>query len=123
MPTLEVDVGDTSDWEAGLDTGCSSFGAMEYTRCEDLLGEGLLEQAGQAQLATPHRSVLSELVMLESLRIGPFEHAGVVLTRSESSVLGLPFLFNYNVTLDFPRRVAYLERRAVTTKERETCEN
>lgn len=116
-PELTVDVGDTTEWVTGLDTGCSFFGAMEYELCEDLLGNGILRGAGVTQMMTPHHSVTSNLVVLGTLRFGSFAHAGAVLSRGESSVLGLPFLLSYNMTLDFPERVAYLERRGYTAIE------
>ncbi len=116
-PELTVDVGDTTEWVTGLDTGCGYFGAMEYEVCEDLLEKGVLRGAGFTKVMTPHRSVTSDLVVVDTLRFGPFAHAGAVLSRGEASVLGLPFLLGYNMTLDFPERVAYLERRGYTAVE------
>ena len=110
-PELVVDVGDTGEWTATLDTGCSYFGAMEYEVCEDLLAKGLLTSSGISYTMTPHHAVASDLVVLDWMKVGPFARAGVVLTRSEGSVLGLPFFFGYNMVLDFPERVAYLEPR------------
>lgn len=110
-PKLAVDVGDTADWHVTVDTGCSFFGAMDYTLCERLLSTGVATPWGSSTAMTPHRAVDSDLVLLESLAFGSLSHVGPVLTRGESSVLGLPFLYSYNVILDFPERAAYLRPR------------
>ena len=110
-PELAVDIGDTSQWVPTLDTGCSFFGGMDHVRCERALGEGLMREGGRIGTATPHRVVTAEVVVLDSLVVGPFSHAGVGLSRGESSVLGLPFLYGYNTVMDFPERTICLERR------------
>lgn len=117
MPIVSVDLGDTTDWSTGLDTGCAYFGAIQYEFCEDLLDKGLLRDAGSVGSITPHRSVSSDVVVADRMVFGPFTHAGAAFGRGESSVLGLPFLLGYNVTLDLPARVGYFERRSTMTNE------
>jgi hypothetical protein len=110
-PELAVDVGDTSEIDVLLDTGCSYFGSLDYRLCEKLLTSGRLGPFGHSTTVTPHRSVSAHLVVLDTLRVGPFVHSGSVLGRSESTVLGLPFLLGYTMLLDLPARRAFLGRR------------
>ncbi|MBD3348109.1 MAG: PDZ domain-containing protein [Candidatus Eisenbacteria bacterium] len=111
-PEMSVDIGDTSEWRPVIDTGCSTFGSIDYRRCEVLLERGVLQDVGTVRIQSPHHSRVSNLVALDTLRVGPFLHRGVVLSRSESSVLGLPFIYGYNLILDFPDYTAYMERRS-----------
>ena len=47
--------------------------------------------------------------MLDSLKVGPFEHGPLPVSSSGENLLGLGFLSRFVVTLDFPNKVMYLK--------------
>jgi len=109
-PTVTFVVGDTTKWTPTLDTGCGFTGIIEYRLCEELLDSGVLREIGSTEQWSLSRSDPARLVVLDSLAVGPFVERDLNLVRSESSALGLPFLLDYKVTMDFPERTLYLER-------------
>ena len=99
---------DTVKWSFIFDTGCTSPGSIDHEAFSRLDDIGLLHSVGFARRRALHKSYTANLFVLDSLAIGQFDHRDLFLTQSESSVLGLPVLAQYNATFDFPERRLWL---------------
>lgn len=108
-PELTTPVVDTTEWTFIVDTGCQFTGSMDHRMCERLLAAGVLHPVGLTRGAALVRDFTASLAALDSLALGPFTHRNLMLSRTESSVLGIPFLRQYKATFDFPERRVWLE--------------
>jgi hypothetical protein len=69
----------------------------------------LLHAVGLVSGSALMRDFTASLVVLDSLSVGPFNHKDLMLSRTESSVLGMPFLAQYKITFDFPERRVWFD--------------
>lgn len=91
-----------------LDTG-STDTCIEPASFENLKRAQVLQEGPSYSATTPTGTVLARSGLVESINVGSFRHANVLVSEGPMGLLGLTFLSRYAVTLDFPRRVAYLK--------------
>ena len=107
-PKFAAGMVDTMEWTLVLDTGSASTGSIEHRIAEVLEARGLLHPIGLYHGRALTRDFTARRVLLDSLAVGPFMHRDLPFSRTQASVLGLPFLAQYNVTFDFPERRLWL---------------
>lgn len=103
-PKLTATIIDTAEWTFTLDTGCGPTGSVNHRTCEALLALEVLHPIGLTRGGALMRDFTASAAVLDSLVLGPFTHRGLMLSRTESSVVGIPFLAQYNITFGFPER-------------------
>lgn len=103
-PELTVAIIDTTEWTFTVDTGCGPTGSMDHRTCEHLTALEVLHPIGLTRGGALMRGFTARMAVLDSLTLGPFTHWNLMLSRTESSVVGIPFLAQYNITFDFPER-------------------
>jgi hypothetical protein len=118
MPTVEVMVNGKGPFVFGFDTGAQAGPRLDTSLVEKLA----LKSSGQVQAIDPsgRNPQTSETYKLESISIGALRLSDVTVAGRNyqnsprplkvDGILGLNFLADYLVTLDFPAKVLRIEK-------------
>ncbi len=112
VPKIEALVSGTDVWFFTVDTGMTAFGTMSASLYERLHAGGGIETLGSVEAFVASGASQFDFGILDSLAVGPTVIRGPEFVGSQSSGLGLDFLFRFDATLDFQNGWLFLRRNS-----------
>ena len=109
IPTIPIEMGNEK-LDFILDTGDNGFGRLQTEIIDSLINKKLVQSI--ATDTTVSMSGISEIrrVRVKEIEIGGNTYKNVVMRESLQNALGLGFLKQHHVIMDFPNRQLYIKK-------------
>jgi hypothetical protein len=110
VPCVRAEIGGLTSPYVCIDTGnlCAASGTLDSSCFRTLVAAGDLSIVGQSAHTTINGTVRTRAAQLAQLRLGKFEHAGLLFDEGARNSLSLAYFAPYVVTFDFPGRRLFL---------------
>lgn len=108
-PRISLSVPDLGYHSFLIDTGANHVVNLDPEIYDALLIKGHVAALSSKSEAVIGQNVDRQSGVLRSLKLGPYTFFNVCVTRADVSAIGTRFLCRFNVTLDFPHKVAYFQ--------------
>lgn len=110
IPTVTADLPEDDKVPFVIDTGLSSIGMLHETTFDRLRQAGLISNISESMRLTLSGITRHQIGTLATCELAGTQHTSLTFDRANHNVLGLGLLSRYKITLDFPRRTAYLRK-------------
>lgn len=110
LPTIQAILPDGKSASFMVDTGFNSTGMLQTDRFDDLNQAGLISDVSVGRRQTLFGKTRHQIGTLSGLALAGSQPTSLTFDRGNYNAIGLGLLSRYQVTFDFPRRVAYLKR-------------